>query len=69
MSRPMSSSSSSSDVFSLACDYLRWSKHGSEDWKEVSRLVQEKEEGELGRLLSSRVAFGTAGIRARMGPG
>ncbi len=63
--------SSSSTLDSLVSDWLRWSESGSLDREAVMELVRAGDSGreELWKIMGKRVAFGTAGIRAKMGPG
>ena len=68
MSRPMAPHVDCVD--SLAADWLRWSEGGSRDRRAVEEMLADPaQREELRRILAHRVAFGTAGIRARMGPG
>ncbi len=49
--------------------WLEWNVAGSADSRAVEKLLEEKKIGELKKILCSRLKFGTAGIRAKMGPG
>ena len=50
-------------------NWLKWDHPESKAAKEVQRLVKEKKFDELKRIMMKRLAFGTAGLRGRMGPG
>ncbi len=49
--------------------YLKWSEGDSKDQNWVKKLKDEGNWAELARVMEPRVAFGTAGIRAKMEPG
>lgn len=49
-------------------EWLEWDKN-ERTHEEIQHLVKEKNVSELRRLLCSRMAFGTAGLRAKMGAG
>ena len=63
------SPTSSSCLESLVSDWLRWAETGSPDREVVADLRNRGDWHQLERIMADRVAFGTAGIRARMGPG
>ncbi|XP_066592240.1 glucose 1,6-bisphosphate synthase [Prorops nasuta] len=49
-------------------EYLQWSKDEKGE-KEILTLLQENNVAALSKLFLNRLAFGTAGLRGRMGPG
>ena len=51
-----------------AQQYLEWETVAAHK-AAVAKLIAEKNEAQLRVLFGKRVAFGTAGLRARMGPG
>ena len=57
-----------SDVETLAREWLRLDKDGATR-AEILELVKQQNVKELEGLLGSRLTFGTAGLRARMGAG
>ncbi|KAL7721242.1 Phosphoglucomutase-2 [Entamoeba marina] len=54
-----------SDVYELAKQWLEWDTT-EETRKEIQDLVAAKNEEELSKRLSKRIAFGTAGLRGKM---
>jgi len=56
------------DVYKTANDYVSWDSN-DETRKIIESLINNKNDKELTRLLSSRLAFGTAGLRGPMGAG
>eukprot|EP00796_Vickermania_ingenoplastis_P004391 gene4391-3193_t len=55
-------------IESMVEQWLAWDKN-PETRRAIEKLWEEKNESELTRLLGSRMSFGTAGLRAAMGPG
>ena len=55
-------------VFEAAHEYVSWDPN-SETRSFINSLIEEGKEVELEKLLGSRLAFGTAGLRGPMGPG
>ena len=53
-------------IRALAEDYIRWDPN-SETKAQVQELLSANEFGKLESILSSRLAFGTAGLRGPMG--
>eukprot|EP01132_Coremiostelium_polycephalum_P007945 gene7945-9775_t len=56
------------DIYQIAQNWLRWDRN-PKTHKEISQLVQDKNESELKARLESRIAFGTAGLRGPMKAG
>ena len=56
------------DVYKTANDYISWDSN-DETRKLIESLINNKNDKELTRLLSTRLAFGTAGLRGPMGAG
>ena len=54
--------------FNLALDYIEWDPN-EETRSYIQSLIDTNNEKELTRLLSSRLSFGTAGLRGPMGAG
>lgn len=52
----------------LAEEYIRWDPN-PETRSQIQALLHENKEVELKNLLTKRIQFGTAGLRAAMGPG
>jgi len=50
-------------------DWLRWTPHESEDAEAVKKLMTEGHWPTLRAIMGKPLTFGTAGIRAKMGPG
>jgi len=50
-------------------NWLRWDNEQSKDYGQIKKLVQEQEWNQLKKIMLKRLAFGTAGLRGRMGPG
>ena len=59
---------SSMSVEELVADWMRWDKNPATR-EEIQELVVENETKELERRMRPRIAFGTAGLRARMEAG
>jgi phosphoglucomutase/phosphopentomutase len=55
-------------MYALAEEYVQWDPN-PETRHAMQALIDAKEENELIRLVSKRIQFGTAGLRAAMGPG
>ncbi|KAL8562217.1 hypothetical protein ACOMHN_005202 [Nucella lapillus] len=64
----MSIVTGNSKVDSLVQQWLQWDKNEATQ-NEIRELVEEKDVKELEKRLGSRMEFGTAGLRARMGAG
>ena len=56
------------DILTIARDYISWDPN-IETRNIIQSLVDSGNENELKRLLSSRLSFGTAGLRGPMGAG
>ena len=50
-------------------NWLSWDQKTSESYLHVKTLVREKKWTDLSKIMLKRLAFGTAGIRGKMGPG
>ena len=68
MAKSSSSSSNAQTVSALAREWLRLDKN-PKTRSEIVELLKEEDYPELDKLLGSRLTFGTAGLRARMGAG
>ena len=50
-------------------NWLRWDHPSSKSYNKVQELIAAANWQELEKIMMTRLAFGTAGIRGRMGPG
>merc|ERR1711976_1111413 len=50
-------------------NWLSWDQKTSESYLHVKTLVREEKWTDLSKIMLKRLAFGTAGIRGKMGPG
>jgi hypothetical protein len=50
-------------------DWLEWNVPGSPDHAAVANMIEKAEFDDLDKMMMPRKLFGTAGIRAEMGPG
>ena len=57
------------DLDAKLAEWLEWTPPGSTDHAAVKALVEGGEFDRLEKMMMSRKNFGTAGIRAKMGPG
>ena len=57
------------DLDAKLAEWLEWTPPGSPDHAAVKALVEAGEFDRLEKMMMSRKNFGTAGIRAKMGPG
>nr|AOE43343.1 phosphoglucomutase [Cavenderia deminutiva] len=56
------------DIYQIAQNWLKWDRN-PKTHKEISTLVEKKDEAELRARLETRIAFGTAGLRGPMKAG
>ena len=49
--------------------WMKWDCEFSKSSAEIKQMVEEEKWDQLERIMLKRLAFGTAGIRGRMGPG
>ena len=57
------------ELDSKLAEWLEWTPPGSPDHEAVKGLIESGEFDQLEKMMMSRKTFGTAGIRAKMGPG
>ena len=50
-------------------NWLKWNVKESTSYRDVYEMVKEQKWKELEKIMVNRLAFGTAGLRGRMGPG
>ena len=50
-------------------NWLKWNVKGSKSYKDVEEMVKAYKWKELEKIMVNRLAFGTAGLRGKMGPG
>ena len=50
-------------------NWLKWNVESSKSYQDVIEMVEESRWKELEKIMVNRLAFGTAGLRGRMGPG
>ena len=50
-------------------NWLKWNVKSSKSYQDVLEMVKESRWKELEMIMVNRLAFGTAGLRGRMGPG
>ena len=50
-------------------NWLKWNVKSSKAYQDVAEMVKESRWKELEKIMVNRLAFGTAGLRGRMGPG
>ena len=50
-------------------NWLKWNVKDSKSYKDVDEMVKASKWNELEKIMVNRLAFGTAGLRGRMGPG
>ena len=50
-------------------NWLKWNVKGSKSYKHVEEMVNASKWKELEKIMVNRLAFGTAGLRGKMGPG
>ena len=51
------------------CNWLTWNIKGSKSYEDVYQMAQDKKWKELKKIMNNRLAFGTAGLRGKMGAG
>ena len=64
-----SSFSGRPDLDSKLAEWLEWTPPGSPDHEAVKELIEAGDFDRLEKMMVGRKTFGTAGIRAKMGPG
>ena len=50
-------------------NWLKWNVKDSKSYKVVEEMVKASKWKDLEKIMVNRLAFGTAGLRGRMGPG
>ena len=50
-------------------NWLKWNVKGSKSSNDVEEMVKACKWKELEKIMGKRLAFGTAGLRGKMGPG
>ena len=50
-------------------NWLNWNVKDSKSYKDVDKMVKACKWKELEKIMVNRLAFGTAGLRGKMGPG
>ena len=50
-------------------NWLSWDSPGSPSYIHIKKLAENENWQELSKIMLKRLAFGTAGIRGKMGPG
>ena len=50
-------------------NWLKWNVKSSKSYQDVTEMVKASRWKELEKIMVNRLAFGTAGLRGRMGPG
>ena len=50
-------------------NWLKWNVKGSKSYKHVEEMVNASKWKELEKIMVNRLAFGTAGLRGKMGAG
>ena len=50
-------------------NWMKWNVNGSKSYQDVDNMIKDSKWKELEKIMVDRLAFGTAGLRGRMGPG
>ena len=50
-------------------NWMKWNVKGSKSYHDVENMIKDSKWKELAKIMVDRLAFGTAGLRGRMGPG
>ena len=50
-------------------NWMKWNVKGSKSYQDVDNMIKDSKWKELEKIMVDRLAFGTAGLRGRMGPG
>ena len=50
-------------------NWLKWDIQDSKSYQDITQMVDAKRWKELEKIMANRLAFGTAGLRGKMGPG
>ena len=50
-------------------NWLKWNIQDSKSYQDITQMVDAKRWKELEKIMVNRLAFGTAGLRGKMGPG
>ena len=50
-------------------NWLKWNIQDSKSYQDITQMVAAKRWKELEKIMVNRLAFGTAGLRGKMGPG
>ena len=50
-------------------NWMKWNVKGSKSYQDVEDMIKDSKWKELEKIMVDRLAFGTAGLRGRMGPG
>ena len=50
-------------------NWLKWNIQDSKSYQDIMQMVNDKRWKELEKIMVNRLAFGTAGLRGKMGPG
>ena len=49
--------------------WMKWNVKGSKSYQDINDMIKESRWKELEKIMVNRLAFGTAGLRGRMGTG